>query len=187
MMLFSSSDSIPVGFEVWHDHETESVFILHRRTGMKAMNGFLIVWLACWTACCVFLIGSYLKGLSGSAERIPLWFVALFLIMELSAAWFLTYSLCARKVYVLGPHELIVETSLFKFKWMNIIPRERIKQFRQVKDGGEDDDSVPSWGLEVESDKRITLLHRQAYAKSHWLGTVLAEWAGVLFIEVPKR
>jgi hypothetical protein len=38
----------------------------------------------------------------------------------------------------------------------------------------------------VEADKKTTLLYRQRYEKSHWLGQTLAAWAGVDFIEVPK-
>ena len=62
-----------------------------------------------------------------------------------------------------------------------------IKTFIQIKDGGEGDDSFPSWGLEVEEKKKNSLISQQPYESSHWLGRFLARWAGVEFIENPKE
>jgi hypothetical protein len=64
--------------------------------------------------------------------------------------------------------------------------RSSIRRIVQVKDGGEDDDSFPSWGLKVEGEKEVTLIYRQPYDKSHWLGGVLAKWAQVDFVEAPR-
>ena len=66
-----------------------------------------------------------------------------------------------------------------------------------MRDGGQGDDSFPSWGLEVEADtntnpnidtdRKTTLLYRQPYEKSRWLGQVVARWAEVEFVEAAKE
>jgi len=62
-----------------------------------------------------------------------------------------------------------------------------VKRLVQVKDGGKHDDSSPSWGLRLEGDKKITLVYRQPYEVSRWLGHVLAKWADVEFSEMPQE
>ena len=57
----------------------------------------------------------------------------------------------------------------------------------QVKDGGEGDDSFPSWGLKVEGDRETTPIFRQSYDKSHWLGRALAKSAQVDFFEALRE
>jgi hypothetical protein len=103
-------------------------------------------------------------------------------------------------------HEsLIIIKQLFVIHLKINIPSTAIRYFSQIKDGGEGEDSFPSWGLEVIlnhgiyernisltswlpelSDRRICktvmLLDRQSIDKSNWLGKVLAD-----FYEVDYR
>jgi hypothetical protein len=186
-MFEIQSESVPKGFTIIPDKEKESIYILHHRTGMYVMNGFLIIWLVFWTGGCVWLLRGYIQGLTvEGAERMPFLFLSFFWAAEIFVACWLIYCFFGKRLYILTPQELVVEVSVFRFRRVKVIPSVSIKLFRQVKDGGEDEDSFPSWGLTVEADKKTTLLYRQRYEKSHWLGQTLAAWAGVDFIEVPK-
>jgi len=75
-----------------------------------------------------------------------------------------------------------MQTEVLGLKWTRIVDRPSIKKIVQVQDGGDDeDDSFPSWGLKVVSDKDVKLIFRQPYEKSLWLGEILSQWAGVEF------
>lgn len=162
--------------------------IHHMRGGMGCMNVFLIVWLAGWSFGCVFLLRQYLHGgKMDDGSPIPLWFVCIFWAVEVVVACLLTYLLFCKKSFRTDASFLSVDTVVLCFRRSRTIPKNRIRRFVQVKDGGEGDDSFPSWGLKVEADKKTTLLFRQPYEKSQWLGQVLAKWAGVDFIEAPRE
>ena len=60
------------------------------------------------------------------------------------------------------------------------------KRIQQIQDGGDLEDSFPSWGLTVHTSKRFQLIVRQPYASSLWLGRVLGEWSGVEFRSMPS-
>lgn len=94
-----------------------------------------------------------------------------------------------------------METSLLGIKQLKVIPKNEIKGFYQVKDGGRNKtslpysggksngkhDSFPSWGLKVLTTRLTPLIYRQPYEKSYWLGQVLADWADVPFHDVEHQ
>jgi len=179
-------DQIPAGFDL-ENPEPEVYIIRHKRGGMGCMNLFLIVWLSGWTVGCVFLLHSYLNGgTMDDGSPMPLWFVAAFWAGEIGVAGLLAYLLFARKSYRLDVEKMIVETKVLLYRKRRLIRRDAIRRLVQVKDGGEGDDSFPSWGLKVEADKKTTLIFRQPHEKSRWLGGILAHWAGVEFDQVPE-
>ena len=118
---------------------------------------------------------------------IPLWFVMVFWAAEIVVAVLLAYLLFCKKTFRLDRDDLVMETAVLGFKRRKSIPKSSIRRLVQVKDGGGGEDSFPSWGLKVEGDKKATLIFRQPYEKSHWLGQVLAQWAGVEFAELPEE
>jgi len=187
MSTDSSPDPAPDGFSLIHLGADE-LLIRHKRSGMGCMNAFLVCWLAGWTVVCVWLAHSYLHG--GKMEDgspMPLWFVLIFWGVELVVAGLLAYVLYGRKAFHIDWTALTMETDVLGLRWRKKVPKAQIERFVQVKDGGEDDDSFPSWGLKVEYGKKLTLLFRQPYEKSHWLGTLLAQWAGVAFVEAARE
>jgi hypothetical protein len=171
---------VPEGFEL--ERQGKDVFIIrHKRTGMGCMNIFLIVWLVYWTGYCVDLLRQYLSG-----NRIDLWLVIAFWGGEVVAAVVLVYQLFCKTSFRLDCKNLIMETDVLGLKRRRLIPRTSIRRLVQEKDGGEGEDSFPSWGLRLEGETTATLIFRQPHKKSRWLGQILAEWAGVEFSEVPE-
>jgi hypothetical protein len=164
------------------------------------MNTFLLVWLAAWTVACGFLVRAYVTGeRMADGTTTPLWGVLAFVIPWFFVACLLLYFNFARKTFRLGEKSLRVETRLLFASWNWEIPRDTITKIRQVKDGGEDDDSFHSWGLKIDSAASIdgllhrilhinnfrrstrsrSLLFRLPYEHSEWLGIVIARWADV--------
>ena len=181
------ADEVPAGFVVGRDRFGDTV-IHYRRTGMIAMNIFLTVWLTGWTFGCIFLLKQYLNGsLANDGKPMPLWFVSVFWIAEIGVAGMWLNMLFGKKSFHLSQSSLVRNTEIFGFRRSRTIARNSIKSFRQIKDGGEDEDSFPSWGLKIIADKKISLIGRQQYDKSHWLGKFLADWADVDFIEAPPE
>ena len=185
----------------------EECIIDHKRTGMGCLNLFLGVWLTGWTFGCVFLVRAYFTGgkMEGG-DPIPLWFVMAFVIPWFFVAFLLLYSNFARKRFRLTPDTLHVETQILFLQWSISIPRETISEIRQVKDGGEGDDSFPSWGLRIRSSSLVnslvhrlvqfnnfgrnnrmrTILARLPYDHSRWLAEILSEWSGVAATFCPE-
>ena len=146
------------------------------------MNFFLIFWLTCWSFVCVFFIYSVLSR-DTSLTLINLFSLVFVWVGEITCACLLIYLLFCKKCFYLNPSNLTIETNILGFKQYRKIEKYSIERFVQVKDGGKKKDSFPSWGLKIEADKKTTLIFRQPYEKSHWLGQFLAQWAKVEFVE----
>lgn len=176
----------PKGFKV-NAASGGFVEIEYRRRGMKAMNGFLILWLSIWTIGCVFLLRSYLNGgLMDDGEPMPFWFVAVFWAAELLVGASLLYSLFCRKVFKIDYESLSMDVNVLGLHWRKSMRLNEIIELQQFKDGGKGEDSFPSWGLrvigEVDQDtKTISLISRQPHSRSVWLGGVLASHLNVPF------
>ena len=187
--------------------DRDECIIDHSRTGMGCLNLFLGVWLTGWTIGCVFLVHAYFTGgkMEGG-DPIPLWFVMAFVVPWFCVALLLLYSSFARKRFRLTSDTLHIETKLLFLHWSVSIPRESISEIKQIKDGGEGDDSFPSWGLRIRSLALVnTLVHRPVvfnnfgrkyrmrtilarlpYDHSEWLAKILSEWSGVAANLCPK-
>ena len=175
--------TIPEGFALKQENKYRLI-ISYKRTGMGCMNFFLIIWLSIWTFICVILLLQFF-GLEVIAhgKPVPLCVVLVHWGGELFVAFYLIYLLFCRKIFRLDDRKLIIETNILKYKQIKIIQKVSIRKFIQIKDGGEDEDSFPSWGVKAETDtEKITLIRRQPYKKSLWLGQILAKWANVPFV-----
>lgn len=179
---------VPIPEGITLQQSGEDLVIRFERTGMGCLNGFLIFWLVCWTGGCIFLLLQYLAGgVMDDGEAVPLWIVVAFWSAEIIMATYLVYVLFCEKVFRVGEQNLVIETNVLGYKRSRSIPKNAIKRLIQEKDGGEGDDSFPSWGLKIEADKKVTLVFRQPYEKSHWVGRVLAAWANVEFAKAPEE
>lgn len=165
-----------------------AVVIHHRRTGMKGMLVFLCLWLAGWTAACIFLAHAYANGKMDNGTPMPIWFVLVFWASDIFVLGLLLYLLFARKAYRLDGDGLTVEVTLLGYRRVRAVSRQDLRRIVQIQDGGRGEDSFPSWGLRAETTgKPLTLVFRQPYEISHWLGQVLAQWAEVDFIPVENQ
>ena len=168
----------PKGYTV-SSHSHSGIELQFKRSGMTALNLFLIVWVSIWTVACVFLVKGYLNNaLMDDGSVMPFWFMAVFVLADIVVGSFLAYSLFCRKVFRLNLLALEMHVQLLCFNWLKVIPRAQIDGFEQVKDGGQGKDSFPSWGLTVLGKDGFTLVHRQAPEVSKWLGQVLSILTG---------
>ena len=158
------------------------------------MNVFLVGWLIGWSMFLVFYLVQYLTE-GGAVEGngwTSFWYFLFMCIAEVFVACVVAYSLFAGQSFRIEAAHLTMETDVLGFKRRATIARDSIKRIVQEKDGGDGDDSFPSWGLKLEVEKEVEkirgtkLIQRQPYEKSRWLGGVLAKWAGVDFIEAAK-
>ena len=170
-----AKNRVPEGFSIDGEWENDTIIIRHNRIGMRAMNVFLILFFAVWTFASIKVIGVYWD------EKIHGGQVVFFWAAEILIAIFLAYLLFCNKIFQLSPNRLIVRTKVLWYENIKTIHKLSISAFAQIKDGGDSDDSFPSWGLEVEGDSKLVLLYRQGYEQSYWLGNVFAEWFNVEF------
>ena len=173
---------VPPGFTLAGDGP-DAIVIRHRRTGMGCMNAFLLVWLAIWTAGCIVFFWIQPAGIHWeSGTPPPPWAAAIFWAFDIVAGLIAAYLFFCRKTFRIDHRLLVVETRVLGLKWVHTFPRESIRRFVQIQDGGQGEDSFPSWALKIEADYKTKLLVRQPYAQSQWLGQILALWAGVDYV-----
>jgi hypothetical protein len=197
-VLTEETIQTPVGFT--YTVNGDECTIDHVRSGMGCLNLFLAVWLTDWTLGCVGIIHAYLTGgKMDDGDPIPLWFVAAFVIPWFIIVFLSLYFVFTRKRFRITPDILQIETRLLFLHWNVSIPRETISEIKQIQDGGEGDDSFPSWGLKIRSsalaksfvhrlilwnhfgrhNRMRTILARLPYEHSQWLANILSKWSGV--------
>ena len=120
---------------------------------------------------------------------VPIWFVLVFCAVEVVVVWVVVFFLFCKKSFRFDSASLTIETKVLGYRRIKVIPKDSIRKLVQIKDGGGENDSFPSWALKVEvgKDDPVTLIFRQPYDSSHWLGSVLARWADVEFDEAPRE
>ena len=164
----------------------DTIFIHHRRTGMGCLNAFLLAWLMAWTAgCLLFFVVHPDKARWVNCSPPPAWAAALFWGADALVAFFTAYLFFCRKSFRIDRDQLVIETRLLGLRWTRTLARADLRRFVQFKDGGEGEDSFPSWALRTEGERKTTLLVRQPYECSQWLGQTLARWAGGEYVPAP--
>ncbi len=164
----------PDGFVIWH-----------RRKGMGCMTFFLLVWLAGWTVACVMLASGAFKSPEDLSDAMSLLFALPFWAAEVVVGALVLYMLFCRKAFRVDKEALVIDTKVLLYHRERRIPWASITRLVQVQDGGQGDDSFPSWGLKAEGAEKVTLLFRQPRESSLWLGSILARWSGLPFVEAP--
>lgn len=176
------NQSIPRGFALVASEHYDFI-IKYKRTGMGCMNIFLIFWLGCWFIPCLLLtwfflldpISILLENLVYLVFLLGAWIIGIVFLLGL-----IKFLFC-HKTFYFDRNQLIIKTNILGIQWKDIIQKKSIKRVYQVKDGGEDGDTFSSWGLKVTAHDNITLIYRQPYKKSYWLGQFTAQWAGIDF------
>ena len=173
----------PNGFTIL-ESTPDACIIHHQRRGMGCINTFLGIWLTIWTIAGIYLVYGFLCGRRTNEGNLSaLWGIAIFWASDVAVACLLAYLLFCQKIFRMEADTLKIETTVLRAHWQQTVPRQSIRRLVQVKDGGNDDDSFSSWGLQMEAPRGLKILSRLPYDHSHWLGKVLANWAGVEFLE----
>lgn len=170
----------PRGFEVVSATD-DCVEISQRNTGMACLNVFLVVWIAGWTA---GACGATWEYLTATRKEVTIYLSLFMWVTDLLVAAFAGYVMFATRRYRLSSDSVELEIRCLGLTWKRSLEWSQIGVVRQVKDGGEQEDSFPSWGLRLESRKAMTLIYRQPYASSLWLGQLIALWSGKPFNRV---
>ncbi len=131
-----------------------------------------------WTPGCVLL--TYRAITAPPLENVFFYlFMIPFWIGEYLAIKFVLWHFFSATTFEVEADRLKVTRRLFRHKKEREFLVAEIEAIQQIKDGGEGEDSFPTWGLAVEGEKGVTILSRQAIEKSEWLGPILADWIGV--------
>lgn len=158
----------------------------YRTKGMIGIAVFFFFWLAIWTPGCVLMTQQAFFG-KNSPEYLLMLFSLPFWAAEIGVIAYVLWLFFSVTAFTFYPDRLLVERTLYKYQRRREIPRSAIKIVRQIKDGGEGEDSFPSWGLVVEGATDLKLLSRQKIEKSAWLGPIIARWAGVEYESSLKK
>ena len=139
--------------------------IHYRTTGMGCAGLFFAVWLIGWTAVCLLFTAVALFHPDGINWWLLLFMVP-FWIAEFATLAYVAWFFWSATRFRFEPDELVVERSLPWRRRHRVFPRQQVTVVKQVKDGGEGDDSFPSWGLVVMGADGVFVLSRQPRDKS---------------------
>lgn len=176
--MSASADPPPRGFEVTADDG--SPVILYRTRGMGCSAAFFAAWLTIGGLACVLGLYEALVAPAGMNLLLAL-FITPFWAVGFFVAGYVAWYFFSATRFTFGPDLLVVERFLWRWNRQRQFARADVRAVRQVKDGGEGEDSFPSWALAVVGHREVRVLSRQPIDKSAWLGPIIAQWAGVAF------
>lgn len=185
-MSLALQADVPRGFKVAKSNHNMTV-VEYRSTGMSAILIFAVI---CLTGLLTAVIRTPINefvSMSREITSIPMAIaVAACVVMGIVAwvylAWFLIFHLFGKIVFTLSADGLELSLRLFLFKRDQYFNNTDIQCVRRIKDGGEGDDSFPSFAVELVlrekvawfTHKTINLLSRQPQQQCDWLGNHIA-------------
>jgi len=174
MMLYNISIP-PDGFKIEYSDKGHPV-IKYRTKGMTGIMTFFIIWLSFWTSACVFFtIHAFIAP--GGIKVGLLLFLIPFWAAEFIVIGYVIWYFGSIVSFEFHPEKLIVSRNCLAYKKQRELLKNQIIRIRQVKDGGEGEDSFDSWGIIVEADKKYKILYRQQAEKSEWVGRIIEKWS----------
>lgn len=195
--IMLSTNRVPAGFRIIS--ETPDLWIRYRSKGAGLIVAFLIPFV-------LLFIGFLLSGIFMLQEALKVGFWQLIRTLTEGGIWnllrigwffFCLWCLSIPTLFMLwfifgitefraSQNSLVVIHRFLGFSSKEQISSHTIQSFLQIKDGGENMDSFPSWGLLI-ANQRVILLARQPIEKSDWLGRMLADFYRVQFVPSEKR
>lgn len=164
--------------------------VLHHRTqGMIGLKFFAIVWCTFWLGGSSFPFWIQAGKSESVADflqyAIKNWPLLIFVAIGLAVTVFFAWLLLKRTMITFGNTALSVDRSLLGIRTRQQLPKSTIREALLKKDGGEDEDSFPSWAVTLrvkdegdQKDKSITLLSRQENEIAAWLTDEINGWLG---------
>jgi hypothetical protein len=150
------SSEYPKGFRLYC-HQPNSFKITYRTKGMGCLVTFLGVFPTVF-----FVSGLLLFFMTPPQERATVfqetlvyvfqnWYSAILALVVFlgfsSALFFFFWKVFGITTFEIEPHVLLVTKRLFGRQITHRVLRAEMVELEQVKDGGEGEDSFPSWGL----------------------------------------
>jgi hypothetical protein len=164
---------------VTHDLDGSLCFV-YRPFGTPGMRMFM--WIFFFGATGFLFLTIFKPG-------IPWPFTLMFAVIDTVALGFVLWITFAMARLRLTVNELILETGLLDIQRTKRLARSSIRAVRQIDDHAEqsEPDSFPSFSLRLEGERPCTILARQDRDRSDYLGTEVAQWAGVPYVPAPPR
>jgi hypothetical protein len=194
----------PKGFRLYRP-QPNSFKVTYRSEGMGCMVTFLGVFLGAFPTVALVIFLSWFFSTSSQEKATvfqeflanvfedQLWaLLALVAILGGMFSYFVFLLIFLWKVFgimifEIEPHVMLVTKRLFGRQIIHRVLRAEMVELEQVKDGGEEEDSFPSWGLKLHASKTLNLLGRERLSKSDWLGQFLADYYGLNFKKSLQR
>lgn len=157
-----------------------SICFVYRPFGTPGMRVFLWVF---------FLASTGFLFLTMYDRDVPWVFMAMFSAIDAAAlglVLWLTFGVARLR---LTGSDLIQERGLWSLRREKRVLKSSIRAVRQIDDHAEqsEPDSFPSFSLRLECEPPFTILSRQDSDRSDYLGTEIAQWAGVPYLSAAKR
>jgi len=162
-------------------HEPDgSICFVYRPYGTPGMRVFMWVF---------FLASTGFLFLTVYGQGVPWFFTVLFVILDAGALGFILWMTFGVAYLQLTSSELILERRLWNLRREKRIPKSSIRSVRQIDDHTEqsEPDSFPSFSLRLEGGEPCTILSRQESDRSDYLGTEIAQWAGVRYVSAARK
>jgi hypothetical protein len=182
-MPAQSDTAPPRGFEMTITENGERL-IRYRTSGVWDMAIFFCVFLAVWWSG-IYSLTRHIFFDGG--DYLALRVLVPMTLAGLGVAAYVIWFFGSVTSFVFGANQLTVEQSLLSYSRRRVFNRREIEAVKQVKDGGEGEDSFATWGLVVITNTSAEVLSRQPIDKSDWLGPFIAQWADVSFEPAQKR
>ena len=176
---------IPQGF---HETHSNGCLVIEWQRSFGCLSFFCAVFLVCFTAAPIIVVSSYLQDSKmDDGSPIQLWFPIVACVGWLLAATFCLPLIFTKKRFVFSKEKLTVESKVLFVRWKREIEKATIQNIELVKDGGEGDDSFPTWGVRVEfaksgfyflfATKTHNLLPRTEEKQAEWFCQKVSNWA----------
>jgi hypothetical protein len=162
-------------------HEPDgSISFVYRPYGTQGMRVFMWVF---------FLASTGFLFLTVYGQGVPWFFMAMFSVMDAAALGLVLWLTFGMARLRLTGSDLILERGLWSLRQEKRILKSSIQAVRQIDDHAEqsEPDSFPSFSLRLECEPPFTILSRQDSDRSDYLGTEIAQWAGVPYVSAARK
>jgi len=163
-------------------HEPDgSVCFVYRAFGTRGMLVF--VWVLFFAATGFLYMTVY------NNDVMPWPVMAMFAVINVCGLGFVLWLTSGNARLRLTANELILERGLWNFRREKRVLKSSILVVRQIDEHAEqsESDDFPSFSLTLEGDYPCVILSHQDSARSEYLGTEIARWAGVPYVSATNR
>jgi hypothetical protein len=174
----------PEGFQVTTSRDGHLV-ISRRRVGPPWFMWTFYVLFGLWLLGWLFA-GDFLTYQALAVRKVPLWLAVLWWVCGIVCFRYVFgvafWRLSSVTAYMFHEDKLLVENTFLSRRTSRKVDKRDVRSVRQVYDGGRVDDLVThSWGLLLECPGKLQLLSHEEFETSAWLGSLVAQWAGVSY------